>query len=126
MALKAALIITGISIALLAIYGADVGAAAGTDQGFLPFDNKIRGIALGGPAMALPIIGFFISRNESSRPLAIMLFVVGIMIIIGGTVFLANAPVETQERNPISEAGPLFAVGAFQLALGVIKIRKSK
>ncbi len=126
MALKAALIITGIAIGLLAIYGADVGAAMGTDQGFLPFDHKTRGIALGGPAMALPIIGFFISRNESSRPLAIMLFIVGIMIIVGGAVFLANAPAETQERNPMAEAGPLFVVGAFQIALGAIKIRKSK
>ncbi|RJQ29529.1 hypothetical protein C4565_01935 [Candidatus Parcubacteria bacterium] len=126
MALKAALIITGIAIGLLTIYGADVGAAMGTDQGFLPFDHKTRGIALGGPAMALPIIGFFISRNEPSKPLAIMLFIVGIMIIVGGAVFLANAPAETPERNPMAEAGPLFVVGAFQIALGAIKIRKSK
>lgn len=126
MALKAALIITGIAIGLLAIYLADVGAAMGTDQGFLPFDHKTRGLALGGPAMALPIIGFFISRNEPSKTLGIMLFVVGIMIIVGGAVFLANAPAEMVERNPMADAGPLFVVGAFQIALGAIKIRKSK
>jgi hypothetical protein len=126
MALKISLIITGIAIGLLAIYGADVGAGKGTDQGFLPFDHKTRGIALGGPALALPIIAFFISRNESSKALAVMLFVSGIMILVGGGVFLANAPSDTAQRNPMSEAAPLFAVGAFQLALGAIKIRKSK
>jgi hypothetical protein len=126
MALKAALIITGISIVLLVTYGADVGVAMGKDQGFLPFDHKIRGIALGGTAMALPIIGFFISRNEASKTLAIMLFVTGIMIIAGGAAFLANSPAADAQRNPMSEAASLFAVGAFQIALGAVKIRKSK
>jgi hypothetical protein len=126
MALKAALIITGIAIGLLALYGADVAVSKGSDQGFLPFDHKTRGMMLGGPAMALPIIGFFISRNESSKPLAIMLFVSGIMIIVGGAVFLVNMPVDDMQRNPMVEAGPLFGVGAFQIALGAAKIRKSK
>jgi glucose uptake protein GlcU len=127
LALKAALIITGIAIALLAVYGADVAVSKGSDQGFLPFDHKTRGMTLGGLALVLPIIGFFISRKEPSRTLAIMLFVAGIMIIIGGAVFLINMPAgDTSERNPMAEAGPLFAVGAFQIALGAIKIRKSK
>lgn len=126
MALKAALIITGIAIALLVIYGADVGAAMEKEQGFLPFDHKTRGIALGGTAMALPIIGFFISRNEASKTLAVMLFITGVMIISGGAVFLVNAPEADSQRNLMSEAAPLFAVGAFQIALGAIKIRKSK
>jgi hypothetical protein len=126
MALKAALIITGIAIGLLALYGADVAVSKGADNGFLPLDHKIRGLALGGPAMALPIIGFFISRNDSSKPLAIMIFVSGIMIIVGGAVFLTNMPADSTQRNPIVEAGPLFGVGAFQIALGAIKIRKSK
>jgi hypothetical protein len=125
MALKAALIITGITIGLLVIYGADVAVGKGTEQGFLTFDHKTRGLVLGGPAMALPIVGFFISRSEPSKALAIMLFVTGVMIIIGGAVFLANAPTDTQ-RNPVTEAGPLFGVGAFQIALGAIKVRKSR
>ena len=69
MAIKIALIITAISIALLAIYGADAAVGKGTEQGFLPLDHKIRGMALGGPAMVMPIVAFFISRKESSRPL---------------------------------------------------------
>lgn len=128
MALKVALVITAISIALLAIYGADA-AASGSDNGFLPFDHKTRGIGLGGPAMILPIIAYFISRKESSKPLSIMLFVTGAMIIIGGLVFLSMPPSGATDetlkaRSIIGEAAPLFAVGAFQIALGAIKIRK--
>ena len=92
MALKISLIITAVSIALLAIYGADAAISSETDQGFLPFDHKIRGMGLGGPAMILPIIAFFISRKESSKPLGIMLLITGIMIIIGGAVFLSMPP----------------------------------
>lgn len=123
MALKIALVITAISIALLAIYGADAAVSQGTDQGFLPFDHKIRGMGLGGPAMILPIIAFFISRKHSSKPLGIMLLVTGAMIIIGGAVFLSMPPSD-QPRNAMAEAGPLFGVGAFQIALGALKIRK--
>lgn len=123
MALKIALVITAISIALLAIYGADAAVSHGTDQGFLPFDHKIRGMGLGGPAMILPIIAFFISRKHSSKPLGIMLLVTGAMIIIGGAVFLSMPPSD-QPRNAMAEAGPLFGVGAFQIALGALKIRK--
>jgi hypothetical protein len=123
MALKTALIITAISIALLAIYGADAAVSKGSDQGFLPFDHKTRGMGLGGPAMILPIIAFFISRKESSKPLAAMLLVTGAMIIVGGAVFLSMPP-SGEPRNVMAEAGPLFGVGAFQIALGAIKIRK--
>jgi hypothetical protein len=127
MAIKAALIMTGISIALLVIYGADVAVGGGTGTGFLQFDHKIRGMALGGPAMILPIIGFFISRKESSKPLAIMLFMAGILIIVGGAVVISMPPsaeAATTGRNAMTEAIPLVAVGAFIIGLGAVKIRK--
>jgi uncharacterized membrane protein len=127
MAIKAALIMTGISIALLVIYGADVAVGGGTGTGFLQFDHKIRGMALGGPAMILPIIGFFISRKESSKPLGIMLFVAGILIIIGGAVVISMPPSAESintGRNATTEAVPLIAVGAFIIGLGAVKIRK--
>lgn len=127
MAIKAALIMTGISIALLVIYGADVAVGGGTGTGFLQFDHKIRGMALGGPAMILPIIGFFISRKESSKPLAIMLFVAGILIIVGGAVVISMPPsaeAANTGRNAITEAVPLIGVGAFIIGLGAVKIRK--
>lgn len=125
MALKAAMIITGIAIALLVIYGADVAVSKGAENGFLPFDHMTRGMGLGAPAMILPIIGFFISRKEPSKVLAVMLFVSGVLILVGGAAFLSMSPSDAAAtRNVMAEAGPLFAVGAFQIALGAVKIRK--
>lgn len=127
MALKISLILTGISIALLVIYGADVAAAQGDGQGFLPFDHKTRGMGLGGPSIVLPIIAFFISRKESSKPLGAMIIVSGILIVIGGITVLALAnPAELEEtgRNVMSESAPLLVIGAVIVALGGIKLRR--
>jgi len=130
MAKTAAIIITGIAIALLVIYGAD--AAAGMDnpdkQGFLDMDHKTRGYGLGGPAMALPLIAYFISRNDSSKGLGGMLLITGILIIIGGVTVIGMADLsESQEtaRNPFMETVPLLVVGGIQMGLGVLKIKKS-
>ena len=130
MAKSAAIIITGIAIALLVIYGADV--AAGMDnpdkEGFLAMDHKARGFGLGGPAMILPIIAYFISRNDSSKGLGGMIIISGILIIIGGaTVIGMTGSSEAQEtaRNPIMETVPLLVVGAIQIGLGALKIKKS-
>jgi hypothetical protein len=127
--LKASLIMTGVSIALLVIYGADVAVGGGTGEGFLGSDHMARGIGLGMPAIILPIIAFFISRKEKSSGLAIMLIISGILIIIGGiALFVMQPSQETQEsgRSVIERAAPLFAGGAFIVALGVIKLKKSK
>ena len=130
MAKSAAIIITGIAIALLVIYGADV--AAGMDnpdkEGFLAMDHKARGFGLGGPAMILPIIAYFISRNDSSKELGGMIIISGILIIIGAaTVIGMTGSSEAQEtaRNPIMETVPLLVVGAIQIGLGALKIKKS-
>ena len=71
MALTASLILAGIAIALLALYAADVAVAmsSDSDHGFLPLDHMQRGMGLGGPALILPIIAFFISRKEPSKGL---------------------------------------------------------
>ena len=130
MAKAAALVITGIAIALLVIYGADV--AAGTDnpdkEGFLAMDHKARGYGLGGPAMVLPLIAYFISRNDSSKGLGGMILIAGILIIIGGVTVIGMADLsESQEtaRNPFMETVPLLIVGGIQMGLGVLKIKKS-
>lgn len=127
MALTAAIIITGISIGLLVIYGADVAVAQGDSDGFLPFDHSVRGFGLGGPAMILPIIAFFISRKEPSSALAAMLIASGILIIAGGTtVILMSDPIEVEEsgRSLLSMTAPLLVVGSFIVALGAIKFKK--
>ena len=127
--LKASLIMTGISIALLVIYATDVAVNEIAGEGFLGSDNMARGIGLGVPAMILPVIAFFISKKEKSSELGILLIISGILIIIGGiALFVLEPSLETQEsgRSVLERAAPLFAGGAFVVALGAIKLKKSK
>ena len=130
MALAAALILTGIAIVLLVVYGMDViaGYSSDTGEGFIPFDHKIRGMGLGLPALILPIIAFIISRKDSSKGLGGMLIIAGILIILGGVVVFGNSdPVDASEtgRDVIAETLPLLIVGLIQVGLGLIKIKKS-
>jgi hypothetical protein len=129
MALTPALIITGIAIALLVVYGMDVVVGYSTDsgEGFIPFDHQTRGMGLGLPALILPIIAFFISRKESSKGLGIMIIVAGILIIIGGAVVIGNAEAmeDASGRSVLAEIIPLIIAGLVQIGLGILKIRKS-
>ena len=129
MALTPALIITGIAIALLVVYGVDVIVGYGSDgsEGFIRFDHKTRGMGLGLPALILPIIAYFISRKESSKKLGIMIVVAGVLIIIGGAVVIGNADAmeEASGRNILSETMPLIIAGLVQIGLGILKIKKS-
>ena len=130
MAKAAAIIITGIALALLIIYGADAAAAMDNPdkQGFLAMDHKTRGFGLGGPAMVLPLIAYFISRNDSSKGLGAMIVITGILIIIGAAAVIGMADSsEAQEtaRNPFMEVAPLLVGGGIQMGLGILKIKKS-
>ena len=111
MALKAALIITGIAIGLLIAYGADVAVSMSNEakDGFLPLNEMQRGIGLGGTALVLPIIAFFISLKEPSKGLGIMIIIAGILIIIGGIAVVANPSPESADRDPVGSAVMLFA-----------------
>ena len=130
MALTVALIITGIAVGLLVIYGADiaVGFSSDSGEGFIPFDHKTRGMGLGLPAMILPIIAYFISRKEPSKGLGILIIIAGILIIIGGAVVIGNADMAAAEesgRNIVSETMPIIIAGLVQIGLGIFKIKKS-
>jgi len=129
MALTPALIITGIAIALLVVYGMDVVVGYSTDsgEGFIPFDHKTRGMGLGLPALILPIIAFFISRKEPSKVLGIMIIIAGVLIIIGGAVVIGNADAmeEASGRSILAETIPLIVAGLIQIGLGILKIKKS-
>ena len=129
MALTPALIITGIAIALLVVYGMDVvvGYSSDSGDGFIPFDHKTRGMGLGLPALILPIVAFFISRKDPSKVLGIMIIIAGILIIIGGAVVIGNADAmeEASGRSVLSETIPLIVAGLVQIGLGLIKIKKS-
>ena len=124
MALKAAaMALTGIAIALLVLYGADVAVSMGNadKEGFLPLDDMQRGMGLGGPAIILPIIAFFIAIREKSKGLGGLIIISGILILVGGIAMIATPAPEGAERSPIM----LFAPAIIQLALGAIKIVKS-
>ena len=123
MALQAALIITGIAIGLLIVYGADVSVSMGNEakEGFLPLNDMQRGIGLGAPALILPIIGFFISLKEPSKGLGGMIIISGALILAGGIALVGTPAPEGVERNPAM----LFVPGIIQIALGAIKIKKS-
>ncbi len=130
MALTPALILTGIAIALLVVYGADVAVGLSSDsgEGFIPFDHKIRGMAIGSPTLILPFIAYFISRKEPSKGLGGLIIIAGILIIVGGAVVIDNAdPVAAEEsgRDVMAEAAPLIVVGSIQIGLGILKIKKS-
>jgi len=128
MVIKAALIMTGVSIALLVIYALDVAVNETVGEGFLPLDAMIRGIGLGMPPIILPIIAFLISRKEKSSGLGIMLIINGILIIIGGiALFVLEPSPEALEsgRSIIERAAPLFVGGALIVALGALKLKKS-
>ena len=128
MALTASLVITGIAIGLLVLYGADVASSINIDgevgekkDGFLPLDDMQRGLGLGIPAIILPIIAFFISLKETSKGLGGMIILTGVLILIGGIALVGTPAPEGTERNPAM----LFIPGIIQIALGAIKIKKS-
>ena len=124
MALKAAaMALTGIVIALLVLYGADVAVSMSNadKEGFLPLDDMQRGMGLGGPAIILPIIAFFIAIREKSKGLGGLIIISGILILVGGIAMIATPAPEGAERSPIM----LFAPAIIQLVLGAIKIVKS-
>jgi len=128
MKIKAAIIMTGISIGLLVLYGADVAVGGGgTGEGFLGSDHMARGIGLGMPSIILPIVGFFISFRKPSKILGAMIIVSGILIIAGGSVVLAaqdpSQAIETG-RSSMAEAGPLLGIGAVIIGLGALKLSK--
>ena len=117
-------VISGISIILLVIYGADVIVGVILGDGFLPLDAMTRGIAFGFPPIILSVIAFFMSKTPPYKGLGIMLIVTGILIIIGGVMSVTSAA-ENSARM-IGEGGSLIIVGGIIAVLGAIKIKKSK
>jgi hypothetical protein len=90
-ALKIAIVLLGVSLMLLVLYGIDVaiiflsesGQTTEGSRGFLPLDERTRGTAFGGTAVILSIIAFVLARKERSNIVSILLFVNGGLIIVG-------------------------------------------
>ncbi len=96
------------ALALLIIYGVDEAVSrASKDEGtgFLPMNTMVRGLALGGSAIALSIVSFFLARDVSTF-VWIMLIINGVLIAVGGAV--ASSAVVT-------------GLGILVIALGILK-----
>lgn len=125
MAIVAGFVMASVGLAMLIIYGADVAVGGGgAGDGFLPLDGMTRGIGFGTPPIILAFVAFFITRQEASIPLGVIILAIGILIIVGGVHTVANADAESAARA-MGEGGSLIGVGAVIAVLGGIKIKKS-
>jgi len=105
------------SLVLLIIYGADVGAQQGKeDGGFFPMDAMARGISLGVPPIALSTAAFFVAMKEKSTLVSVLLLVNGVLIIIGGIAAVSSS----------SGGYAVAGTGAWVLALGIIKSLRAR
>ena len=113
------------SLILLIIYGADVAVASFSPQGqgFLPFDEAIRGVAFGGGAVIMSIIAFVIARKEYAPIVSSLLFVNGGLIIAGMIALVAQGSVASESISDTLRAiGPTIAMGALLIGLGAWKL----
>lgn len=130
MALRFAIIISIISIILLAIYGVDSILAITENLGlqntaFLNMDVKTRGAIFGMIPAALLIISFFITRKEPSKGLGALIIIGGALMIVGvGIIFaLQGNNIPSAGRG---EFGAVIGIGIIIAILGGIKIKKSR
>ena len=113
------------SLILLIIYGADVAVASSSPQGqgFLPFDEAMRGIAFGGGAVIMSIIAFVIARKDYAPIVSSLLFVNGGLIIAGMIALVAQGSVASESISDTLRAiGPTIAMGALLIGLGAWKV----
>ena len=113
------------SLILLIIYGADVAVASPSPQGqgFLPFDEAIRGGVFGGGAVIMSIIAFVIARKEYAPIVSSLLFVNGGLIIAGMIALVAQGSVASESISDTLRAiGPTIAMGVLLIGLGAWKL----
>jgi hypothetical protein len=121
-------IATGLLIAsliLLIVYGADVAVAASSPdrEGFLPFDEAVRGGAFGGGAVVMSIIAFVIARKEYAPTVSALLFVNGGLIIAGMIALVAQGALASQDSSgTLRTIGSTIAMGGILVGLGAWKI----
>jgi len=130
MALKISLIMSIVSIILLAIYGADSIAAITENLGvqnsaFLNMDVKVRGVIFGMIPAALLIISYFITRKEASKGLGMLIVIGGALMIAGvGIIFaLQGSAIPDSGKG---EFGAVVGIGIIIAILGGLKITKSR
>lgn len=129
MVLKIGIILSVISIILLSIYGADAIMTMNENLGpqdtaFLHTDAKTRGMVFGLIPAILLILSFFITRKEASKILGILIIIGGALMVVGVGIILAlpnNIPSTAK-----GEFGGVVGIGIAIMALGAIKIKKSR
>ena len=121
-------IATGLLIAsliLLIVYGADVAVAAASPdgEGFLPFDEAVRGGAFGGGSVEMSIIAFVIARKEYAPIVSALLFVNGGLIVAGMIALIAQGALASEDSsNTLRTIGPTTAMGGILIGLGAWKV----
>jgi len=121
-------IATGLLIAsliLLIVYGADVAVAAASPdgEGFLPFDEAVRGGAFGGGSVVMSIIAFVIARKEYAPIVSALLFVNGGLIVAGMIALIAQGALASEESsNTLRTIGSTTAMGGILIGLGAWKV----
>ena len=130
MALKIAMIISVVSIILLAIYGADSIMAITENLGiqstaFLHMDVKARGMVFGIIPAALLVISYVITRKEPSTGLGVLIIIGGTLMIVGvGLIFaLQGSAIPSAGRG---EFGVVIGIGIAIAIIGGLKVKKSK
>ena len=113
------------SLILLIAYGADVAVATSSSQrqGFLPFDESVRGAAFGGGAVVMSIIAFIIARKEYAPVVSTLLFVNGGLIIAGMIALVVQGSVASEgSSSSLRTIGSTIAMGAILIGLGAWKL----
>jgi hypothetical protein len=113
------------SLILLIVYGADVAVAASSPdrEGFLPFDEAVRGGAFGGGAVVMSIIAFVTARKEYAPTVSALLFVNGGLIIAGMIALIAQGALASQDSSgTLRTIGSTLAMGGILVGLGAWKL----
>src|SRR5687768_6021391 len=113
-----------VSLILLLVYGADVAVVSFSPQrqGFLPFDEAVRGVAFGGGAVIMSIIAFVIARKQYAPIVSALLFVNGGLIIAGMIALVVQGSVASEDTSSILRSiGSTIAMGALLIGLGAWK-----
>jgi hypothetical protein len=113
------------SLILLIVYGADVAVAASSPdrEGFLPFDEAVRGGAFGGGAVVMSIIAFVTARKEYAPTVSALLFINGGFIIAGMIALIAQGALASQDSSgTLRTIGSTLAMGGILVGLGAWKL----
>jgi hypothetical protein len=108
---------------LLIIYIADAGVGKG-EIGFLPMDEKERGVIFGYSTIILFFVAFGIGLNEKSATTTILLTVGG--AIIGTSVLVASLMAEGGLASISGSFLGVIIVGYIIMGLGILRAVKKK